>query len=492
MAPRIRAELLALLHDETSLGLRARIYRTCLDAILDGSLAPGARLPSARRLAADWQVARNTVDDALAQLQAEGWIERRVGDGTRVAPALHRPQAPRAIAPRPPSAFGRAAVAALSRFGRDVERQYVAASVPRPRAFIAGMADLDAFPLEAWRRVVSRRARLDGVRALGYPPALGDERLRAAIARHLATARGLHCEPSQVMVCNSSMQAVELVGRVLLERGDRVWVEDPGHLNVRAALASAGARLVAVPVDRAGLDVTAGRARCPRPALIIVTPACAHPTGTSMTLERRLALIRAAESGGAWILENDYQGEFVHASRASAPVARLDAGGRTLCVGTFSHTLFPSLRLAWCVLPPALVPVFEAVRRQLDDHTHGPLQGALADFIDGGHLAAHVRRMRAVYTARRDALVAACTRALPPFARLGPTDAGMTAALTLPPRLRDTAIAARAAAVGIEVLPLSRYGLEARPNGLLLGYTGLAEGRIDEGIARLAAVLRAA
>ena len=488
-----RTELIALVDDDASLGVRDRIYRTCLDAILAGTLPPGARIPSARRLALDWGVARNTVDDAFAELQAEGWIERRVGDGTRVAHGLRAPRAAlRAVAPRAPSAFGRAAVAALSRFGRTAERRHAPASVPRPAAFVAGMADLRLFPIDAWRRVASRRARLDGIAALGYPPALGDARLRAAVARHLAAARGLPCDAERIMICNSAMQAVELIGRVLLERGDRVWVEDPGHLNVRTALTSAGARPVPVPVDDEGLDVAAGRALHARPALIVVTPASAHPTGATMSLARRLALIRAAEAGGAWIVENDYQGEFAYAERPPAPVARLDAGERTLCVGTFSHCLFPSLRLAWCLLPRALVPVFEAVRRQLDDHTHGPLQAVLADFIDGGHLSAHLRRMRALYAARRTALLRACAGALPGGANLGRVDAGMTAALRISARWRDRSLAARCAAAGVEALPLSRYAIAARANGLLLGYTALSEGEIESGVERLAAVLRAA
>ena len=337
-----RASLLALLDDDTALGVRARIYRTCLDAIVAGTLLPGARLPSARALAADWKVARNTIDDALAQLQSEGWIERRVGDGTRVAPSLRANRLPRVVPPRAPSAFGRAAVAALSRFGRAVERRHVPASVPRPVAFLGGMADLREFPVDLWRRVAARRARLDGAAARGYPPALGDERLRAAVARHLAAVRGLTCTPHQIMICNSAMQAVELIGRVLLERGDAAWVEDPGHLNARAALAACGARLVAVPVDGAGLDVQAGVARCPRPALMLVTPASAHPTGATMSVARRVALLRAAEACGAWIVENDYQGEFAHSARASAPIARLDNGARTLCLGTFSHSMIPS------------------------------------------------------------------------------------------------------------------------------------------------------
>jgi GntR family transcriptional regulator/MocR family aminotransferase len=485
-----RDPLLILLHDDTAPGLRGRIHRSCLAAILEGALRPGDRIPSSRRLAQDWRVARNTVDEALAELQAEGWLVRRVGDGTRVASSLPLPPGrASAVAPRPLTAFARAALTARSAWGRSVEQAHASGAVPRPVAFVAGMAALDAFPLDTWRRVAARRARVDGTQALGYPPALGDWRLREALARHLAMARGLHCDAGRVMICNSAMQAVELIARVMLERGAVAWLEDPGYPNLRGILDAAGARVVAVPVDREGLGVDAAAARSQKPAMICVTPACHHPTGVAMSLPRRLALIRAAEAAGAWIVEEDYQSEFVHEGRPLAPVAHLDGGARTFCVGTFSHALFPSLRLAWCVLPASLVPVFEAVRRQLDDHTHGPLQPVLGDFIDGGHFAAHLRRMRALYGARREALRRALA-ALPRWARVGPMQAGMNVAVHLPARLRDTAVVARLADAGVATVPLSRYALDARINGLLLGYTALDEGQIVQGATRLAGVLR--
>ena len=485
-----REALLALLEDTGALGVRERIYRTCLDAVLAGTLKPGQRIGSARRLAADWGVARNTVDEALAQLHAEGWIVRRVGDGTRVAATLPQRRIVRAALPRPPSAFGRAALRAPSSFGRTTHGEHDPGAVPRAIAFAAGMPDLEAFPLALWRRLAARRMRIEGVRALGYPPALGHPALREALARHLGASRGLVCAPEQVMICNSAMQAIELCVRVLLERGDAAWIEDPGYPNLRTVLAAAGVRAVPVPLDAAGLDVARGLARHARPALVVVTPACHYPTGVTMTLERRLEVLRAADACGAWIVEDDHQSEFVHRGRPIASLARLDPS-RTLCVGSFSHVVFPSLRLAWCVLPPALVDVFEAVRRQLDDHTHAPLQGVLADFMDGGHFAAHLRRMRTLYTQRRDALRRACARALPPLARLGPLDAGMTAALHLPSRAGDRAVAARAAARAIVAVPLSRYATDAKVNGLLLGYAALDERRIAAGVGALVRVLRA-
>jgi GntR family transcriptional regulator/MocR family aminotransferase len=292
------------------------------------------------------------------------------------------------------------------------------------------------------------------------------------------------------MIASSSMQAVDVLARVLLERGDVAWIEDPGFPNLRAVLAMAGARIAPVPVDAQGLDVAHGARHAPPASLVYITPSCQYPTGVTLALPRRLALIRHVQTNGAWIVEDDYQSEFTYAGRPTAALASLDRGGRTLYLGTFTNAVFPSLRLAYLVLPPPLVPVFEAVRRQLDDHTHGFMQAVLADFIDGGHFSAHMRRMRALYQARRDALVAACARELPSYATLGPAASGMNVALHLPLRLPDRDVVAEAAGEGLRLLPLSRYAVVARrANGLLLGYTALSERQIGAGIARLARVL---
>jgi GntR family transcriptional regulator/MocR family aminotransferase len=470
------------------LSLRDQIYKTCLAAIVDGRLADGARLPSARQLAVDWRISRNTVDDAIARLQSEGFLVRRVGDGTFVsAPACVMPRARARL--RRPSEIGRKALASVSMWGRNATSAHAPHSAPRAEAFLAGMPALDAFPLTLWRRLAARRFRVSGGGLLGYFPSLGYGPLREATARHLGTTRGIACDPAQVMVLNSSMQAVDLIARVLLERADAAWIEDPCFPNLRSVLSMSGARIVPVPVDAHGLDVEEG-ARRAAPALVYVTPSCQYPTGVTLSLERRLALLGHAEASGAWIIEDDYQSEFTYTGRPVASLHSLDRSERTLYIGTFTNSVFPSLRLAYVVLPPPLVPVFEAVRRQLDDHTHGAMQAVLADFMDGGHFNAHLRRMRSLYHERRDALVAACARSLPDAAVLGPATSGMNVALHLPDRLGDTAVTARAAASGLRVLPLSRYSSGSqRRNGLLLGYTALTERRIGAGVQRLARVI---
>ena len=479
------------LDDAPDLPLRSLIYRSLLGAIVDGRLEAGARIPSARQLALDWRVSRNTVDDALAELQSEGLLERRVGSGTYVAATtnVRRPRSARAL--RPPSALGREALAELSRWGRDAAGAHEPQAAPRPAAFMAGLPDLDAFPHDLWRRLVSRRLRNSARMLAGYLPSLGLPALQQAIARHLALARGLVCEPGQVLVLNSAMQAADLVARVLLHRGDRAWIEDPSFPNLRAALSLSGARLVGVPVDANGLDVEEAVARAPHAALAYVTPSCHYPLGVTMSMARRRALVAWAERANAWVVEDDYQSEFFHDARPPAPLATLDRGGRVIFVATFTNALFPSLRLACVVLPPSLVDVFAAVRGQLDDHTHGLAQAVLADFIDGGHLASHLRRMRELYAARRDALVRSARAQLPTQVALGPTHAGLSAALLLVHGGTDRALAARAAAAGIATLPLSRHALgRPRWTGLLLGYAALAARDIDDGMRRLARVVQ--
>jgi len=492
MTKRSKAPMLALA-DGPALrsGVRARIYETFVIAIRDGRLPAGHRVPSSRQLAADWGVARNTIDDGLAQLQAEGLVVRRVGDGTFVAAeVVARPDAPH-FRHRSLATVGKRALASASGRGAAAARHYTSTSIPRPQPFAAGMAALDAFPIATWRRLAARCWRSTGAAELGYLPASGYPPLQRAIADHLATARGIRCRPEQVMILNSAMQAVDLIARVLAERDDVAWIEDPCYPNLRAVLAMAGMRVVPLAVDAEGLafDGAGGPSRLP--TLIVVTPSCQYPTGVAMSLPRRLSLLRVAEQSRAWIVEDDHQAEFVWSGRPAASLFSLDRGARTLYVGTFSHTIFPSLRIAYVVLPPALVDVFHAIRRQLDDHTHGPMQAVLADFIAGGHFAAHLRRMRALYASRRERLVEAFRRHAP-HAVPGGLSCGMHATLELPAHSVDVAAAMRAARVGIRVQPLSRYsaGAGAR-NGLLLGYSALSERRIGAAVARLAGVLDA-
>jgi GntR family transcriptional regulator/MocR family aminotransferase len=471
--------------EAAGLSRRSRVYKSCLKAILDGRLWPGARMPAARELARAWEISRNTIDEALLQLQADGFLERRVGDGTYVAERLPGRLAEQ---PREPRAASRAGQRALERYSagaRTAVDSHVPHGMPRPRAILGAFPALDLFPLRLWQRLTARRLR-DGRRLLGYFPSMGYEPLREATCRHLALTRGVVCTPEQVMILNSAMQALDLIVRVVIERGDEAWVEEGGYPNVRVALSMANVKHSAIRVDAEGLDVGAIQSRARAPGLVHVTPAVHYSTGAQLSLKRRLALLRWAERTGAWIVEDDFWGEFTHEGRPLETLQSLDRGGRVLHVGSFSSSVFPSLRLAYLVIPPAMVPVFEAVRAQTDDPTHGIQQAVLAVFIDEGHLSAHLRRMRPIYKERRDVLLEACAKWLP-RCEPGPATAGFSVALNVPRGQPDTALRERAGKLGLDLMQLSRF--DPALNGFLMGFAALTPAAIRDGVKRLATLL---
>ena len=474
--------------DAARLTRRSLVYKSCLKAILDGRLWSGARLAAARELAREWKISRNTIDEALMQLQADGFLERRTGDGTYVArqlPGRFAEGAPRKM--RPASRAGRIAVETFSTWARSAVDSHLPHGSPRPKAFVAGFPALDAFPLHVWQRITTRCLRGEARGLLNYFPSMGYGPLREATARYLALARGVVCSPDQVMILNSSIQGLDLIGRVLLERGDEAWVEEAGYPNVRVSLSMSGVKPVAVPVDEEGLDVAAGRSRARGAALVHVTPACHYATGVPLSLARRLALLKWAEATGAWVVEDDYQGEFTHEGRALETLYSLDRGARVLHLGTFTNSMFPSLRLSYLVIPPAMCAVFEAVRAQLDDHTHGIQQAVLADFIDEGHLTAHLRRMRPIYRERREVLLEACHKHLP-LCHTGPSAAGMNVTLHLPRGIADRKLRQRGFDAGLALMPLSRY--DAALNGLLMGFTALTPAAIRDGVRKMVPLMR--
>jgi GntR family transcriptional regulator/MocR family aminotransferase len=473
---------------------RLQVYQTVLDAIHRGVLSPGARLPSARQLAADWSVARGAVDEAFAQLQIEGYLERRVGDGTYVT---RRPQpvmqadTPRVV--RPPS---QSAQQVLNRFSvylgkpKQLELPHtLLAPVPLyPRAPM-----IELFPLAIWRRLMLRALGEDYRDHLTYGPAAGLPVLREAIARHLSLTRATMCSPSQVLVLNSPMQAVELIGRVLLEPGDRVWLEDPGHASLVSLFQVLHAKVVGVPLDARGLDVAAGRAAAPDAGAVYLHPLTQFPLGVRTDSRRRDELLQWADESGAWIIEGNFNDEIAHDGAAPVSFQAMDRSDRVLLMGTLEGIMFPSLRLAYLVVPERLVDVFVAMRGLLGDHTNTSLQVAMAAFIDEGHMSNHLRLLRQVSRERRDALVAAARRHLPDWAQLGPTQAGTHACLHLPPHVSDMEVVRRIREHGVMAIALSSCCWNPRPwNALVLGYGAFAPPAIEQAVRTIGRVLREA
>jgi GntR family transcriptional regulator / MocR family aminotransferase len=476
------------------LPLHLQVYRHLREHIMRGALRPGERLPSARTLASDLRVSRNTVEAALSQLTVEGFLERRVGVGTMVA-ASARDVAPFASHHQEVRPVGRRAErigrAPLSRRGQQLAALGIT-EIEHDRGSTPGASDARGFPSDAWQRLLARRARDGGYAMLRSSDAFGVRALRDAIAEYVQLTRGVRCDGSQVVIVSSTQQAIDLACRLLLDPGDGAAIEEPCYPSARAAFLASGATLHHIPVDEDGLQVD-GLAARGDVRLVYVTPSHQYPLGVTLSLARRRALLQWADAEQVWILEDDYDSEFRYAGRPIAALQGLDEAGRVLYVGTWNKVLFNGLRLAYLVVPPALVEPFAAARRLTDGFSPPMLQAVLADFLTGGHFAAYLRQARAHFEQCRDALVQAVSREWGEAARIGPCDTGLHLVVHLSDEVDDTRLARRAVGHGLGVTPLSRhYAERTSARGLLLSYGGATPSSIVRGVAALAPRIREA
>jgi len=456
------------------------------EMILSGELPPGTRLPATRVLARDHGVSRTTAVTVYEQLASEGMVTSHVGAGTYVSEEV-RPHAPEpAPAPDP---------ARLPHLAHEQAEQFFPRlDHPRaPRPFVTGMPAFDAFPMALWARMQARYWRGARPEIMSYPDAAGLPALREAICRHLRANRGLTCSASEVFVFAGAQDAFLQIAQILLGPGDAVWIENPGAIGARNAFLSHGARLVPVPVDGEGLDVAAGRAAAPRFRAAFVTPAHQHPLGVPMSRDRRFELLAEAERAGAWVIEDDYVGEFHYGRAPLPPLKALDAGGRVIYVGTFSKALFPSIRLGYAVVPPGLAEIFA---RTLGAAAHGvshSVQATAAAFIEEGRFSAHIRRMRDLYRERRDALMEAAEAHLTGVIDVRPTETGFHTVGLLPGGRGEAAAAEAARVENLAVTSLSRFALAPiAQHGLTLGFSAVPPLELARGVERLARALRAA
>ncbi|HSW06886.1 PLP-dependent aminotransferase family protein [Aquabacterium sp.] len=451
--------------------LRQRVYLQLRSAIEQGTLGAGTRLPPSREHAQALGVARNTVLWALERLRVEGFVQARVGDGTYVAQGLA------ALAPPSARSGPRAALigeAWLSQRGRLMADTALRWRPPLQAAapFRIGAPEIASFPFALWDRLARSIAPQARHATAQYLDPAGLPALREAIAHWLLVSRGLSCTAEQVLVTSGSQQAIDLIGRLLLDVGDEVMVEDPGYPGIRACLLGHGAQVRPVAVDGEGLDIADGAARWPAARLVVVTPTHQFPLGLRMSLTRRLALIDWARQHGGWIVEDDYDGEFQFGTHRIAALASLPHAERVLYVGTFSKTLHPGLRLGFIVLPPGLAPAFAAAKALADRHSPGEQQAVLARFISEGHLLRHLRRMRELYPQRQALLIEALARASGGALRLAASEQGMHLMHEVSGRRSDVALSARAREAGVFLAPLSGYAIESGRRGWLFGYAG--------------------
>jgi GntR family transcriptional regulator/MocR family aminotransferase len=456
--------------------LPGEVFRGIREAILDGRLQSGERLPATRQLASQLGLSRTTVAVAYERLIGEGYVVGRVGAGTFVSTnavvSLTVPgQTTQALRPRP--------------FWQTVPPAPPPVEQPVPYDFRTGIPDSRLFPYDTWRRLIGREigpvpatGRLSGQLA-------GHRGLREAISRRLGVSRGVRTSPGDVVITSGTRQAVDLVARILLGPDDRVAVEDPGHPASRWPFAALGIRVTGVPVDGEGLIVDAIP---PGSRLVYVTPSHQFPLGMSMSLARRMALIDWAQRHDAVIVEDDRDCEFVYSSAPLEALHTLDTTGRVIYVGSFSRTMLPTLRLGFVVVPASLREATRAAKNLTGAQTGLAFQAALARFIDDGLFASHVGRMRVVYQKRHDRIVEIMARTFADELEVVSSSVGVHLATIAREASTDRIahVARVASTAGVECSTLSPFAISEPPKpGILLGYGAIAVDEIDAGLSRL-------
>ena len=455
--------------------------------ILAGRLRPGARLPATRDLARQHGLSRGTIVSAFEQLRAEGYVEGSIGSGTYVNKILPEellqvasPQAEIKVAKTP-------AVRRVSDYAMRVSA--FPTIPPRPvRAFRANLPALDLFPTDLWAQVSARRLRKATPDLLRGCGPMGLHSLQEAIAGYLQTSRGVKCQPEQVAIVSGVQEALDLAGRVFLNPGDRVCMEEPGYIGAALVFEALGARISPVPVDDEGMAVPASALSNVR--LAYVTPAHQFPLGTSMSLCRRLELLEWARRSGAVIFEDDYDSEFRYSVRPVPALQGLDQHGVVLFSGSFSKVMFPSIRMGYLVVPPDLIDYFAAAMSVTSRHAPLLEQAVLCDFIGEGHFGRHIRRMREIYAERLGVLLESARTELRGLVDIAGVEAGLQTAGWLTSSMTGEAATDAAAKRDVEVISLSRYcrGKPAR-EGIKLGFAAVDPREIRRGVRDLAAAL---
>jgi GntR family transcriptional regulator/MocR family aminotransferase len=466
--------------------LHRQIYEGYRAMIVARNLRPGQQIPSTRALAVELGISRIPVLDAYAQLLTEGYFESRVGAGTYVSSSLPDllPSTDIGKARPPVDGSGPRKLSRQSAFLPDFhDPLWAFGSGP----FSVGQLDFDHFPFSVWDSLVARHCRSVRAAALNYSDPMGSREFREAVASYLGAARAVQCEARQIMVVSGSQQALDLCARVLLDPGDKVWIEEPSYPLMRYALEMRGCRLIPIPVDAEGLDVHRGIRRSPSARAAFVTPSHQYPLGVTMSASRRLQLLDWAQTAGAWLVEDDYDSEYRYENMPIASLQGLDRSSRVIYIGTFSKTLFPALRLGYMAIPMDLVERFSAVRRVTDLFPPFLNQAVMTDFMIEGHFARHIRKTRLLYSQRRNALVQALESEFGSRLPVAGAQAGLHLVITLPDGLSDCEISAQAAAQdNLRLWPLSPCYLGKRVRqGFILGFAGTRAADMPNQVHRL-------
>ncbi|OMD85506.1 PLP-dependent aminotransferase family protein [Paenibacillus odorifer] len=486
----MKHELLITLDKQRPIPLSRQIYEQVRNAIHSGALSGGDSLPPSRTLANQLEVSRSVILQSYELLQAEGYLEMRKGAGTYITglpveekdpqdsenPYNFITKGPDFLTLNPTSIIENDLNTVLCNFRH-------------------GVPAWDAFPMDQWQKALMNACRRASPDTLGYGPVEGSLGLRQEIARLLRSTRSMPVVPEQIVITSGATQALDILSRIFVSKGDQVIVEDPSHNVVREIFSFAGAVVTPIRVDLEGICVDELQASCDtikedphkKPKLAYVTPSHQFPFGVTLSMKRRVQLLEWAKANQAFIIEDDYDSEYRYEGPKLSSLAGLDVEGRVIYVGSFSKVLFPSLRIGYVVLPPTLIQPFLAVKWITDRMSSALDQEALAEFIQNGHYARHVTQMGKLYAARRACLVKSLDAEFGSRVRYYGEEAGLHLLIELESNAEEHRIAELALRYGVRVYPASSYFVGSKPQGpvFLLGYSNLTENQIKMGVNRL-------
>lgn len=455
-------------------------------AIWNGQIRPDERLPSTRRLAESLGVARNTVIAAYEQLSVEGFILSEVGSGARVAANFPPQQYSWQHSVIEPAKGPSKKVTISNHWLGKVD---ISASTRQPKPFRANWPAMD--DLSEWQKVLARQLRkpnqplLQTVDPRGYLP------LREAIADYLNISRGMNVDYRQIFVTAGAQQGVELLAKVLVERGDTVCFEDPGYIPAALVYAMAGAEIGYIPVDNDGLQVSVLENTYSSVKMIYTTPSSHFPFGMTLSQQRRKALLSWAQKSGAWVIEDDYNGEYRYVGRPLTSLHAMADGENVIYIGSFSKLLTPGLRLGYMVVPVEMVEPLAQARWLLDRHSPMLDQAALAAFINTGAFARHLRKNRKLHRSRQQTMLAAARRYLTGILTVSPMDAGLHLIGWLEPEVTEEKLLAAANKADVELSMVSKFCHRKQSQAsVILGFASWTTEEIVKGMQALGKAYR--
>ena len=474
---------------DSEIPLYKQLYNTFRESILEGKFLPGQKLPGSRTLAAELNVSRNTVSLAFEQLLIEGYIKGKTGSGTYVN------EIPDNILNIIEKGVGRKT---KINFPTKLNNQLISPKIIyRNRVsesvvpFQNGLPSLNDFPIKSWLRLNNQVVQTFSNIHLGYGDAAGYEPLREEIAKYLRTYRAVNCTAEQIIIVNGSQQGLDLIGRVLLESGSNVWLEDPGYFGARASMLFADSKIFPCPLDDEGLDINYSSKKYPVPKLIYTTPSHQFPIGITTSAARRIELLQYASKNNCMIIEDDYDSEFRYYGDPLPSLQGMDKNNCVLYLGTFSKVLFPALRLGYLVLPnPEMVDIFASAKSMMDRQCPVFEQMIVSEFVKQGYFTRHIRKMRMLYKSRQEFLINEIENELEGILKINPSPAGMQIIGWLPKSLKDKEVVEAAKKYNLIVNALSDYSIKFfKDPGLILGYTAFNEKEIKNGIKKLKSTL---